>query len=103
MSLRVRGWCFTVNNYTDADIARLKAIPHRYLILGYEVGEQGTPHIQGYIEYKNPRRFNTVRLQIGGHIAARRGTPEQASIYCKKGGDFYEDGDLPDQGKRQDL
>lgn len=109
-SKKHRGWVFTLNNYTDDDVARIQALFEReftkYGIFGREVGEKcGTPHLQGYIEFTNPRVFSGVKKLLGSacHIQPRFGTPKEASDYCKKGGDFFESGDLPSQGERNDL
>lgn len=56
--LRTRkyGWCFTVNNYTvEDDLATKLLSMHKdvaYFICGKEVGEEGTPHHQGYVRFK---------------------------------------------------
>jgi len=124
-------WCFTLNNYTEAEIDRLKNIPNvTYLVFGKEVGDSGTPHLQGYIEFKNGRYFSGLkkfnkRIRWG----IRRGTSHQASMYCKKGEqakaewtlyseqhgggengpnfglnvDMFENGRLSQQGERTDL
>lgn len=66
----------------------------------------GTPHLQGYIEFKSKKRFETVRgLLPGCNIQMRIATGEQAANYCKKDGKFKEFGKIeePEPGKRNDL
>lgn len=98
--------CFTVNNYTDddwnTDFSKWKC---SYFICGREIGEEGTPHLQGYVEWNSSKNFTTVhKLFKGrGHWEKRKGTPEEASEYCKKDGNFKEIGKLSEQGKRSDL
>lgn len=108
--IKSRGWCFTINNYTDADIHRLRDFHAeesgcKYLVFGKEVGEQGTPHLQCYLWVENPRYGNVLREIMGGkgHWMAAKGTAEDNQKYCTKDGDFVELGELPKQGKRNDL
>lgn len=100
-----RSYCFTLNNYTEDDETRIQAIVCRYLIYGRETGESGTPHLQGYIEFKNAVRPSTINRKLGGraHTEARRGSPSQAADYCKKDGDYFEKGSISQQGRRTDL
>lgn len=100
------GWCFTLNNYTDADEAALRSIPCRYMVYGREVAPTtGTPHLQGYIHFERTKRLSGVRAVFPHrtHLEPRRGSPEQAANYCKKDGDFEERGVLPAQGRRTDI
>lgn len=101
-------WCFTINNWSRDDEERLKELGEEvtYLVFGYETGEQGTPHLQGYVCFKNKVRLNMARGLLGGraHCEVKRGTPQQAADYCKKEGLFLEFGDLPGpQGARNDM
>ena len=102
-------WCFTTNNYTDVQVASTKALfdsdDVRYGVFGFETGESGTPHLQGFIIFHRNKRFNAVsRLLPGSHLAATGGTSVQARDYCKKDGNFYEKGDFPESGgRRSDL
>ena len=58
---RYRNLVFTVNNYTEADFNRLLSHEHfKYVIIGKEVGENGTPHLQGYAEQSKQMRFNAI-------------------------------------------
>lgn len=100
LKIRSRGWCFTLNNYTAEDIEQLEDLKKkpntRYLVIGREKGEEGTPHFQGYVYFHNPIAFENIKKSITrAHIEKQRGTPIEASIYCKKDGDFTEHGDLP--------
>lgn len=84
--MSARSWCFTINNYTINDIINLENIKCRYLIYGFEIGANGTPHLQSYIEFAKVIRFNAIKKLIPrAHIEQRRGTREQARNYCMKG------------------
>lgn len=99
-----RNFCFTINNYSEEDYHNLLKIPAEYLIIGYETGEKGTPHIQGYIELKKRTRFETLKKMMPrAHIETRKGTSAQAADYCKKDGKYEEWGTRKMQGKRNDL
>jgi len=110
---RVRAvrWCFTLNNYTADEVDSLvrncsdrKVVA--YLVYGKEVGEEGTPHLQGYIELSSKREFSTVKKLVGtrAHIEQARGSSQQASDYCKKDGAFKEYGAMMvGAGHRSDL
>jgi len=66
------------------------------MVLGKEVGDEGTPHIQGYVAFKTKLRFNAVKRIIPrAHLEVMRGTPAQAADYCKKDGNWAEDGIVP--------
>ena len=95
--MRSRGYVFTLNNYTADDIEALKKVKFVYLVFGKEVGDEGTPHLQGYIRFKSAKTFRRVKAILGDryHIEGQRGTCEQAIVYCKKDGDFEEIGDPP--------
>ena len=103
---KVRNYVFTLNNPTIDDefeaynFAEESSV--RYIVVGKEVGESGTPHLQGYIVFVNPRARPDF---FGGraHWEAAKGTPLEASEYCKKDGDFFESGDLPVSKKEAAL
>nr|WAE43153.1 MAG: replication associated protein [Cressdnaviricota sp.] len=102
---RARAWCWTLNNYTDDDIASIKSIECSYLVFGKEVGKEGTHHLQGYIEFKDAKSLLRMKKYIPkAHFEIRLGTPEDASKYCKKEDqDYYEFGIIKHQGLDSDL
>lgn len=88
-------WCFTVNNPTDED-CKVPLDEITYMIIGKEKGENGTPHWQGYVAFKKRKLLTTVKKMLPrAHLEIMRGTPKEASDYCKKDGDYTEHGVLP--------
>lgn len=90
-----KNWVWTLNNPTEAELVQIKALTFgtqvKYLTFGYEVGEEGTRHLQGYLELVKKLRISCVK-KLGGltraHFELRRGTQKQAIDYCHKDGDF---------------
>lgn len=105
MATRSRNWCFTINNWTDDDLRTLEDLPDD-MVVGAEVGENGTPHLQGVIHMSQSRTLSATRARLGGraHVEPMRGTWTQAADYCRKDGDVRIDrGTGPRQGARVDL
>nr|WAE42493.1 MAG: replication associated protein [Cressdnaviricota sp.] len=106
---RSRSYVFTWNNPTLGPLPstedHLRSLQYSYITYGREVGEQGTPHLQGYIHFINAKTLNAVRaLFTGAHVELLRGTSLQAITYCQKEGDYYEDGQRPvDPGLREKI
>lgn len=107
-------WCFTLNNYSTNEFESLVAagteFPEgwdlQYLVFGREQGESGTPHLQGFVSFSKRKTLSRVKSYISSraHLEPAKGSPKQASDYCKKDGEFEEYGTLPGgQGTRSDL
>lgn len=94
---RAKHWCFTINNPKPDhhDLDRL--VGWNYCVVGNEVcPSTGTPHLQGYVCFDKQLRMNAVKKMMPtAHLEIMLGTPQQASDYCKKEGDFTEFGVLP--------
>jgi len=106
-----KNWCFTINSYTEEEVAFLRALINReevvYLVFGREEAPTtGTPHLQGFISLNCRKTLNGVKRFVcnRGHYEVTRGRPIQAATYCKKDGDYEEFGTLPrtTQGRRTD-
>jgi len=106
-----RNWCFTLNNANADELSSLHALYASaspligYLVVGNEVGESGTPHVQGFVQCNQRISLARCRRLISNraHFEVSRGTPKEASDYCKKDGDFTEFGQIGSvQGKRSD-
>lgn len=95
MASRIRGFVFTLNNYTEEEYQQLLEIAHLHskkFIFGKEFAPStGTPHIQGYIYWNNGKTIKASRdllpKRIANHEPAK-GTPKQNYIYCSKEGNF---------------
>lgn len=84
--IRARYWHIVCNNYTPKDVTQwthLLSQCEKYA-WQYEIGEQGTPHIQGHIGFKNPRTFNSIKkLFPRAHIERVRNV-KASEEYCQK-------------------
>lgn len=88
-----KNWCFTLNNpapdYHDLDLLK----GYDYCIIGEEVGEDGTPHYQGFVQMPTRKELTAMkRLLPRAHLEPMEATSEEARDYCKKDGIFYECG-----------
>jgi len=92
-------WCYTLNNPSPSSLKDLGPELYSYHVYGREVAPgTGTPHLQGYVCFLNRKSGQQVKkLLPTAHWEAksRKSTPKQASDYCKKEGDFVEEGVLP--------
>lgn len=110
-STRPTRWCFTLNNYTDEEFEHLKIICGndtivKYAVIGREVGDSGTPHLQGFVILARSQRLSYMRdvFSPRGHYEAARSVNAIAREYCIKDGAFVEFGRLPSAGgARNDL
>lgn len=102
---RLRRWCFTINNYSEEEILAVKNLDCDYVICGAEVGENGTPHLQGYAEFDKANSLKKIQQMLGGraHLAAAKGSGAQNKVYCSKEGKVFEKGKMKEPGKRNDI
>lgn len=91
-------WVFTINNYTEEDIKRLEGldVDAYFTVFGEEVGEQGTPHLQGYIRAEKRLRRANIEKVLGGRAWCAVTHNETAAIgYCLKDGRVHSNEELP--------
>lgn len=100
MSGRARAWCFTKNNWQEEDLLTIPKLGATYVVYGKEVGEKGTPHLQGYLYFQNMKSLKGLTKIFQAHYEIRRGSHQQARDYCIKDGDFVEEG-IPPQSKEE--
>lgn len=61
-------WVFTLNNYTEQNILALRNDSSiKRLSMQEEVGESGTPHLQGYLEFYLKKRPKGVFKEFNAH------------------------------------
>lgn len=85
---RFRRWCFTLNNWTQEELLHLTNFfddRNAKYIMGEEVGEEGTPHLQGYVEWPNQVRFETLKLASErAHWEKAKAKRAENVKYCSK-------------------
>ena len=90
---KARGWIFTINNWTEEDERAVLTLSEqenvKYLICGKEVGESGTPHLQGAVYFNNACRFSTMKKKLErAHLESARGDAFSNEDYCGKDGEI---------------
>lgn len=101
---RHRSWVFTYNNpEAEPDMPDWML----YLTFGREVGESGTPHLQGAFNCKSAMTLSAIKAKglpwQTVHLEPMKGNWRQAIEYCHKDGDYVEHGSRPKSGRRTDL
>ena len=87
-------YCFTLNNYTDKDLITVPEILNSlgHYIYGFEVGENLTPHLQGYIVLSFKERITSLKKHGGGlermHWEKCKGSQDENLRYCRKQGNY---------------
>lgn len=89
---QLKSWFFTWNNYPAEAVETLEStfrkICFKY-VFEHEVGESGTPHLQGVIFLKSPMRWSEFKLPQTIHWMKTK-DEYKAIKYCQK--DFYAHG-----------
>ena len=98
--------CFTLNNPTTEDIEEIEYLVDKndksinYLVVGNEIGENGTNHLQGFIRIEaKPKDCgvnfwrNYFKFGKRAHFESARGTDDQNKEYCQKEGRYISLGD----------
>ena len=103
-SVPLSHFCFTLNNYVEEEVESICSFlkqETKYFIVGREVGESGTPHLQGYASLKRRCTFDVIKHKLGAraHLERANGTARQNRVYCSKGGSFIEGGSINEGGK----
>ncbi len=86
VDMRVRNWFITWNNYDVGSIHVLLAMKGltRYMIQE-EVGEKGTPHLQGVLVFKHAKLWSTLNNHTKGECVWKVCRDlDAAKVYCSK-------------------
>ena len=68
-SVQSRSWLFVLNNYSEDEYRSIKdwcSAECDYAVVGKEVGEEGTPHLQGYFRKKVKCRLSSLKDSLSG-------------------------------------
>lgn len=94
---QAKKWCFTLNNYTKQEYDKCLELESQYTIIGKEVGEQGTPHLQGFYYFNKRKTMRWIKRRTTDriHLEIARGTVAENIAYCSKENNYTEKGERP--------
>nr|WAE43147.1 MAG: replication associated protein [Cressdnaviricota sp.] len=82
-----RAWIFTINNYTK--LVRFDQRYMTYLLYAEQIGEKGTPHLQGYVQWASSRDLRSTQQGLGHGKQASckiaRGSADDNLVYIGDG------------------
>lgn len=89
-----RNWFFTWNNYTETDFEDIKTwlstVKNKKYVIGKEVGDSGTPHLQGCIQFVSAKKLSSLHKKWPKVHWEPTISTKDAEAYCRKEGDFCE-------------
>ena len=100
--MSARTWELTLNNFTDADLKWLESLDISSGIVSKEVGESGTPHLQGRLSFKRTYRLAALK-KLHGKVHWEPTKCKQDTNYYRKIDSEIVFEKVQEQGKRNDL
>lgn len=102
---RCRKYVFTLNNYVDSDVSTISDFlkkSSKLFCFGKEVGQNGTHHLQGYMEFKNQRDWEKLCVDCPPFSRcwsskARGNLKDNYNYTSKERGSFYYHGFKPEK------
>lgn len=85
--IRARIWHIVINNFTPEDLKSWKELCDQSLkyVWQEEIGKDTkTPHIQGHIEFKNPKKWTTLCNKLPRACIKKVRNIKASEDYCKK-------------------
>lgn len=108
--IRFRRFVFTLNNWTQVEYDSMQSFVQErctWAVCGKEVGELGTPHLQGACCLKvqmSLQHIKTWGCFTRAHLEQMFGTPQDSLTYCtKQDRNAWIFGTMPNPGKRNDI
>lgn len=87
-SKKIKKFVFTLNNYTPEEASAIQqyaAANATFAVIGHEVGEEGTPHLQGFMNLIKQSRFTAIKkIMPRAHLEVARGSDQDNLNYCSK-------------------
>lgn len=105
MNKSCKTWDFTINNYTDKDLSVLRSWEDDVgrLVVAKEIGDEGTPHLQGRVTFKRSYRLSGLK-KLHSKAHWEETSCKQDFLYCKKyDGELTINVNNSSQGQRSDL